>query len=755
MAQRADRISSGRSGRKSARQSLVAGKARVESPGGKSWRRGAALAVGFCLAAPAVFGQAQAQTEPAPAGPATARTVVLEHAEELDYDPASGWVVALGAARIRAGDQELRADEVRVNMKTQEAQAKGNVRLKSPRGDLSGETLTGNFGTGEWTGGGVVADATPFRLLRSDRVTRAAGNKLVVKQGELTTCTNVADHVHFRVTAGEVELVPGDYLKARHVVWRFGSVPVLYLPYWYRNLEENLGWDVQPGHSSRMGTFLLNSYSYRLNHRLTAETRLDYRARRGFAAGQELHGRDREKKLWRNDVEAYYADDQKPVDKDDDAERDDLDSRRHRFRVAHGYAVSDRDDVQLQAQYLSDTDVLEDFFEREFRRSPQPENFAVYTRRGNGCVGGLLFRGRLNDFYTDVNRLPEASFDWLRAEIGSGGFYYESHSAAGYLEKVWASSVTNRDDYAVFRADSAHMFYHPGRYWGFLNVIPRAGGRLTCYSMTKDLQTLTVGANTVVSEEEAGPGLRARPEAGCEVSCRAFKTWRDGVVSPLRHVVEPYCNYTLATEPNLLPEYLYAFDSVDTLRRDYSLKFGMRNKWQTKRDDFLFQFASIDTYTTRRIEPNKGEKDFDFFHFDAEVIPAEWLRFDAEGAYDWHEGAVQTFDGRITLRPREGWRGAAEYLERRDKNRLFAVDATFSPNRRWDFNGYGRYEFEDARLEEIGGFVQRNLDCMAVRTGVGYQPRHTWDDGTERDEDWRFIVEMWLTAFPKVKIGAR
>ena len=68
---------------------------------------------------------------------------------------------------------------------------------------------------------------------------------------------------------------------------------------------------------------------------------------------------------------------------------------------------------------------------------------------------------------------------------------------------------------------------------------------------------------------------------------------------------------------------------------------------------------------------------------------------------------------------------------------------------------YGRQEFAESRLEEIGGYAQRNLDCIATRLGASFLPGYTRTDGTEREDEYRILLEVWLTAFPETKLGGR
>ena len=66
---------------------------------------------------------------------------------------------------------------------------------------------------------------------------------------------------------------------------------------------------------------------------------------------------------------------------------------------------------ELESQTISDPDVLEDFFDQEFRYGAQPDNRISLTHRGDDYTATLLGAVRLNDFFDAVERLPDASFD--------------------------------------------------------------------------------------------------------------------------------------------------------------------------------------------------------------------------------------------------------------------------------------------------------------------------------------------------------
>jgi hypothetical protein len=80
---------------------------------------------------------------------------------------------------------------------------------------------------------------------------------------------------------------------------------------------------------------------------------------------------------------------------------------------------------------------------------------------------------------------------------------------------------------------------------------------------------------------------------------------------------------------------------------------------------------------------------------------------------------------------------------------------TFWPEYTWSYNLYGRYEFEDSQVQEQGGYIQRTLDCLVFRVGGSMLPGFTRTDGSERDDEYRVLLEFWLTAFPQFGLSGK
>jgi len=310
------------------------------------------------------------------------------------------------------------------------------------------------------------------------------------------------------------------------------------------------------------------------------------------------------------------------------------------------------------------------------------------------------------------------------------------------------------------------MIYRPSKFFGFLNFIPRAGIRETYFSKTRrteyydvtvtETNELGFATNSTFEasrDVEAGSGLRSLPELGLEVSYKAFSTWgRPG--SEVRHVVQPYIDYTFIPEPSLEEEDLYQFDNVDELGQTHEVQIGARNKYQVKRGDKASDILDVNVYTFYKIYREDGEDAITHVYFDAELDPFDDFKIQSDGVYSLEDSGFEKLNVELAYEYDDNIDVNLEYryVNREEVSRLISADTTFLKKRPWSFNVFGRYEMEEKRLEEQGGYIQRNYDCLSLRTGYSILPGYENSDGTTVEDEWRVQIEFWLSAFPNVGV---
>ena len=710
-------------------------------------------------------------------GAGTNRVDLLADRAEYDWD--SKWVTFLGNVIIRSNGNELRGERVRFNTETMAAKAVGRVTLLGANGEM-------------WTGDALDVDMTDPKapaVETEDMIAYYAPYRIEAGHGGLkngsyyaedvifTTCTNAPGHRHYEVYANDAVIVPDDDLTAHGAVPYLFGVPFFYWPYFWKDLHNHYGFRFEPGYRSRWGAYLLTTYKARVwraddENWVDSRTHLDLRHKRGVAFGETVN-------WYSTDIgdgwfTAYGLNDQYDKKK---LARDKIDDEsRYRFRLNHDLPLTDNDRILVQGLYLSDRYVLRDFFEDEHSEMPQPENYVTYTRTGESYLAGLSGNFRLNDFYTQVERLPEAWVNVNQREIGETGFYYDSENSAAYLRKVYAETKTpsSTDDYDAGRLDTLHALSYPLKIAGFLSVVPTVSWRGTYFSQTREqfeedkvsMVMITNGmgqvfsypvTNTVTKSTESDADFRSVARFDLETSFKMYGMWMTEDDVPWRHVIEPYANYTYIPEPNLLPEDLYQFDAIDEIDFQHTVRLGVRNRWQTKdpvvapggivERKNVREFLFLDTYGDIRLEPEDDEETLAALHVDADLRPTSWFRFKNELTYDMDLDELSQVTTLLQLNhPRV--RSTAEYIYRDDASDLIMAELAWKATPIWEICGFGRYDFEESHVQKVGFYVQWNFDCIGIRVMGSLYPGYTRTDGYREEDDYRLTLSLWEMHFP-------
>jgi hypothetical protein len=250
------------------------------------------------------------------------------------------------------------------------------------------------------------------------------------------------------------------------------------------------------------------------------------------------------------------------------------------------------------------------------------------------------------------------------------------------------------------------------------------------------------------TQDEEGGALRNLFELGVESSFKAFRVLDEGEIlwgSGLRHVVEPYARHTYIPEPDLTPERLYRFDDVDKLDEAHHVRFGWRNKLQTRRPGRVVRdLVDADLNTLYRLSKHEGEEDFDTLNADVRIRPDESFRFDFDTRYDPYASEIVEFNTRLTLIGVEESRWDVEYRYQKDDRNQWVSEIALLPQRRWSVGCSHRFDADAGRLEEQGYWVQHRMDCVGWGLGFVHEPAH---DGEGKD-DYRLWVRLWLLALP-------
>ncbi len=714
-------------------------------------------------------------------GAGTNRVDLLADRAEYDWD--SNWVDFYGNVQIQCNGNVLKGDHVRFNTKTQAAEAQGRVTLLGANGESwTGDSLAVDMKDPKSPkmrnvrGGNMTAYYDPYRLeAKSGGIRNGA---YYADEVVFTTCTNAPGSRHYEFHARDVTIVPDDDLTAHGAVPYLFGVPFFYWPYFWKDLHNHYGFRFEPGYRSRWGLYLLTTYKTRLwrfddENWGDSRTQFDMRSKRGFALGEQLNWYDtdvgdgwfsiyglkdeyKEKKLLRDGI---------------------TDTDRYRIRLNHDLVLTDADRILVQGLYVSDHRVMHDFFEDEYEEMPQPENYVNYTHTADAYNFGVEADFRLNEFYTQVERLPEVWFNVNQREVAESGFYYESENSADFLQKRYnEDAIPNAKDieYDAGRFDTYHTLSYPLKVAGFLSVVPSASWRGTYYSKTKSAYVEDVARTVTATNEldvvytytetnsvthivEEGADFRNVVELGLELSFKSYGMWLAEDNTPWRHIIEPYAEYTYIPEPNVLPADLYQFDEIDEIDFTHTVRLGVRNRWQCKdpvagpdgaiRRTKVREFAFVDAYADIRIEPEDDEDALAALHLDTTFRPTSWLRLKNELTYDPDASEISR-DSALVQITHDRVRSSLEYVYRADASSLLMGEISWLATHKWQLALFGRYDFEASLAEKFGGYVQMNYDCISIRVMGSVYPGYTRTDGVEEEDDYRITFSIWEVRFP-------
>ena len=580
----------------------------------------------------------------------------------VEFNVQTGMGSGTNGVLVRYGSAFVTADQVSVNQQSGEVVADGNVHIQSEDQLWAGEHIRYNFKTHQM-------QAEQFRTGKAPVFIEAEGlhgeitNQLYAATNSVITTDDVAEPA-VKIRAKYIKIIPGDKVEAHGATLYVEGVPVFYWPYYSRKLGPRANnFNFIPGYRSSWGPFLLTGYQFFMGDELDGLMRVDYREKRGVGVGPNLNyhlGR------WGDGTFRYYY----MYDQDPGAGGGDPNINPNRQRVDFSYQADPATNLNIKAvvRYQTDTNIVREFFESEYRLDPQPNTYFEINRFWQNFSVDTYVQPQVNNFLETQEKLPDVRLNGQRQQLWETPVYYESVTSAGYYRHAYGKTngVYDGLDYEAPRADTYQKLLLPHTFFDWLNVTPRVGGRYTYY-----------GATT-------GPGASTDDESrwvfdtGAEVSAKASRLWPGAQnslfeVDGLRHIVEPSVNYAYIPNPNvygtnLVPQFDYQlpslrllpitmpdYNSIDSIQGENAFRFGLHNKLQTKREGRVVNLADWNIYTDWYLHPNTNQTTFSDFYSDLVVRPRSWLTLESLTRYDIEDNNLRMSLTTVTIRPNNTW----------------------------------------------------------------------------------------------------
>jgi lipopolysaccharide assembly outer membrane protein LptD (OstA) len=701
------------------------------------------------------------------------------------YDFKTGLATATNRVLVKYNGTVLTADSVSANQETGEAVADGNVRIQQEDLLWVGEHIQYNFKTHQMASDHFRAGRMPVFI--DGRGLQGDVTNHVYNATNAFVTTDDVSNPFVRIRAHHIRIIPGKRIEATHAVLYVKDIPVFYFPYYSRNLGDRANnFSVTPGYRSSFGPFLLGTYTWFLNDQFDGNLHLDYRQTRGVGGGPDLNyhfGRWGE-----GSIRYYYTRDDDPGTNVGGAR---IPDNRQRMYSAYQASPFTNMEVRSLVQYQSDSKIIKDFFEGDYRENPQLTSYVEANRFWRNFSLDTLVQPRVNPFFETVERLPDIRLTGFRQQVPGLPVYYESETSAGYYRHLFVGtnspfpSSTNGftgfpgladqtpPNFSAERVDTYHQLTLPETLFGWLTLTPRVGGRFTYYSAVD----VDGGGATYRTNSDTARGVF---NTGAELSFKASRLWpqtrsRALDLDGLRHIVEPSLNYVFVPTPNYAPSQVPQFDSempslrplpidypeynsIDSIDSQNVLRFGLRNKLQTKRDGQIDDFVNWELLADWRLKPRTNQTTFADLYSNLSIKPRSWVTLQSEIRYDINDQYWRMLLHTITFEPNDTWSWSIGHFYLRDDfsasptalgqgNNLIRSSLFYRLNENWGLRATHHFDARDGRMLEQYYTVYRDMRSWTAALSVGLR------DNGSGPKDFTIALTYSIKAKPKFGVG--
>ncbi|HKS16364.1 MAG TPA: hypothetical protein VJU16_03575, partial [Planctomycetota bacterium] len=441
---------------------------------------------------------------------------------------------------------------------------------------------------------------------------------------------------------------------------------------------------------------------------------IDWRQERGWAAGIDPSWKWGD---YAGYLDTYYLRDKGPrADNDFDAkflplERED----RGRARFFHRAEVTTSFRAELEVSWLSDRNVLEEFFEQEFKEGKEQETVA-YLRYIDGNQGGFLMQKvRINDFQTQLEFQPKLKFiladEPVLADLPFGWTFGQELELVNLVQRF--DDVLGISDKQTWRFDSLSSWVLSVPL-GVATLSPFAEARISAWEEALD----------------GDPADRFIATAGARLAMDIHGVHRvksDFLgLHDLRHIIHLEARGVTAFSNTLEPGDLFPYDATDGFENFTEYSFSIVNTFQTKyidgqafkTRDFLEFGAEIEFYPDAErdtvgfkainsqspfnwitLGPHDSTKVLDErnrsnIHWDVVFRPSKYVEARGSGEYNpvHHQEEVREYS--VSVQPHDGLVLSVGQVFVFDVTNAFTVKAHWALTEKWNVGAEAQFDFK-------------------------------------------------------------
>ncbi len=665
-------------------------------------------------------------------------------ADETKYE--GGVAIAQNHVVIHYGDIAIYCEYAQYNPDTHDVLLKDRVRIYRQDYAFTCDRAVYNLETKKLIAADFGGAKPPFEFT-GDNLTSIQENEYKVYNGTLTTSDSSKPDYH--VKAKGIRIYPNDRVIFTNATMYVGTTPVFWFPYLYQSLNDEFSILPSVGYNSTYGAFLFTLIKFPVNDYTDATLHLNWSSSRGPSIGLDLSYIFGDNDENYGTLKTFYINDQEPNLNQTSLGRQTISPGRYRITYqSRTYLTSDISAV-VNVTKLSDPFVLQDYYPFEFQVDPQPDSFLEVVKKGEAYTLSGFVRYQVNPFFETTERLPEFSWEIARTPLLNSPIFYEATTSAGFLRRAFQSASPN-PDYHSFRLDTFHQFTYPKTYFGWLSFVPRVGVRGTYYEDTGQfIQADSLFNNTfpavgVIKPE--GAGSRVVFNAGAEASFKLSRAY-EGVqirwlgLDGLRHVIQPFSDFSWVSNPSLKPGDILPFDrfipssqippiefpqfvATDSIDHETVWRIGVRNRLQTRRDNATLNWLEVDNYFDVNFRNPYQPGHYSDLVSNIRFNPVPWLnlvvnsqlpvfskkQFWEINTYLWWTitPSIDLFVGDLYLDHSTAFTNSHQIF----------VQSYFRLNDNWGFSVYEQYEAALGILQEQRYIIHRDLSSWVASFGL-------------------------------------
>ncbi len=672
---------------------------------------------------------------------------LIINGDVVEYSADSKEVTAKGNVVVTYKGAKLTCQKLTVNTQTKEGVAEGNPRLDDAKGVIEGKKIIYNFQNKT----GTIIDAqfrsNPY-FGTSKGLEKVSDAEFIANNGYATTCD--FDHPHYRISSRQIKLFPEDKIQTKGDTLYLGDTPIMYLWQLNHSLKDTFTHvQLSPGSRKDWGPYMLSLWRYNLADNINARIYFDYRSKLGPAEGFGVNYIA--PNLGKGDLKFYYTEEM--PHNISAGERSEF--QRYLVHWRHKWDIDPRTNLVVDLYKIGDekrkffdpqANFLQDYFYREFERDSQPLTYGLLHHNFNYSSLDFLVQGCINQWYDQLNELPEIKYSLPSVKIGETPIYFQNSSSLANLNKSATTAPVTTSDESETRLDTTNKFSLPMRV-AFLQFSPFVANEETIYNKGSNDDKLPI---------------RTIFYTGADLSTKFYRIYNVksnflGLgLEGLRHIITPVVSYAYNHAPTIPAGNLKQIDSIDAITSSNVVNLELANKLQTKRKGQSVDFAELRVNTSYVLFPKTDDiTNFSDFLFELKLLPYSWLRVEADATYK-HSGersdpSYNTFStGNYDIYfdfAKKGSMGIGQHYARGSSNAItYSFDWRLNP--KWKFSIYEMYNMgHDPNLAnglyEQQYIITRDLHCWNID--------FTYDQ--KKNQGVTLYVVFRLKAFPENRFG--